>query len=120
MGFEKILEHFKNPRNYGKIKNADLEIKAENKKCGDIIAIYLKFEGRKIKEIKFEALSCAISKAATSILTEIVKGKRIEEILNFSKKEFLNELKAKIPKNKLDCALLAFNALKNRLQNEER
>ncbi len=119
-----IFRHFKNPKNLGKIKDADAVGKAGNMICGDIMYLYLKTDKRnknllkqKIKEIKFQTLGCVVAIAISSILTEIVRGKTVEEALKINKDDILAKMDGKLPTNKIHCSFLADQALKNALNN---
>jgi nitrogen fixation NifU-like protein len=112
---EKVMEHFKNPHNYGKIENPDGIGKAGNLVCGDIMWIYIKVgkdrEGRKfIEDIKYETYGCVAAIAASSQLTDLAKGKTLDEALKIGKDSIVNELGG-LPKIKVHCSLLAADAL---------
>jgi nitrogen fixation protein NifU and related proteins len=77
---EVILDHNKKPRNYGKLEGANRESEGLNPLCGDHMTVYLHLEGDRIEDVSFEAQGCAISKASASLMTEAIKGKRLEEI----------------------------------------
>lgn len=81
-----ILDHYKNPRNFGKIENGTCELHHENPSCGDSITIYLKVEEGIVKDVKFSGRGCAISMASASMMTEMVQGQPIEKVLNLSDK----------------------------------
>ena len=115
---ENILDHYKNPRNFGSIKKPDVKHKEFNHLCGDEIEVYLKFEKQKIKEIKFIAKGCAISVAAASMLSEIVKGKSITEIKRFSEKDMIKALGVKLSPARLKCGLLAWKSLQETLSKK--
>jgi len=112
-----IIEHFKKPRNAGKIKNASGIGEAGNILCGDVMKIYLKIEKNKkgeeiIKDIKFETLGCIVAIANTSLLTTMVKGKTIKEALKIKKEDLIKELGQPLPPFKIHCSVLALDALK--------
>lgn len=109
---EIILEHWKNPRNKGKIEDADIIIKDSNPLCGDQITLYFKFEDETIKDVKFEGSGCAISQAAASMLSEFVKGKNIYEIVKLEKRQIERMLHVSLGPNRVKCALLPLKALK--------
>lgn len=120
---QNILDHFKNPRNYAKMENPDFETEAENIFCGDRIGMGIKVSsrgrsafGRKIiEEIKFHGEGCAISMAAASMLTEIVKGKKIEEVKKIGKEDILKMLGTSFTPTRLKCALLPLEVLQKTL-----
>jgi nitrogen fixation NifU-like protein len=112
-----IVEHFKRPRNVGKIKNASGIGEAGNILCGDVMKLYLKIEKNKkgeeiIKDIKFETLGCIVAIANTSLLTTMVKGKTIKEALKIKKEDLIKELGQPLPPFKIHCSVLALDALK--------
>ncbi len=109
---EIILDHWKHPKNKGKIEDADITIKDSNPLCGDEIKIYLKFNGDVVKDVKFEGSGCAISQAAASMITEYVKGKTIKDVIKMEKDEIEKMLKVKLGPNRIKCALLPLKALK--------
>src|SRR3989338_5961438 len=90
---ENILEHFKNPRNFGTLKNASVEHHEKNPLCGDEISMFLIIDkGKKVADVKFSGHGCAISQASASMLTEKIKGKTIKELENLSKDDILEML----------------------------
>lgn len=109
---ELILDHYKNPRNYGEIKNFDSYAKEYNPICGDEVEIYLKLEKDKIEEIKFLGKGCVISQASASILTEICKNKKLKDVVDLDKNFILKILKVDLNPNRVKCALLPLKALK--------
>lgn len=111
---EHILDHFKNPRNYGKMDNHDIFFEGGNPVCGDMVRFYIKLDeaGESIKDIKFEGKGCAISQASASMLTELVKGKSVEFVKSLTKDDILNELGIDLSPVRLKCALLPFETVK--------
>src|SRR5919112_5421225 len=91
---EIILDHYKNPRGHGVIEDADAEAEGMNPLCGDEVAIYVAFgdDGETIDEVKFSGRGCAISQAATSMLTEMVQGRRAVDVAGLNKDELLEEI----------------------------
>jgi nitrogen fixation protein NifU and related proteins len=114
----KVLELFKNPKNLGKMEDADVEALVGSRACGDMIAIYLKIddETRTITDVSFESYGCAANIAASSIITEMVKGKTLEEAWNASWKEVSEELGG-LPSVKFHCGILAVGALRRAIRN---
>jgi len=112
---EKVMEHFLNPKNVGVIEDADGVGEAGNIVCGDLMRIYIKVEvvdGKEIiKDIKFRTLGCAAAIAASSMITEMAKGKSIEDALKITNQDVANELGG-LPKIKMHCSVLAADALK--------
>jgi nitrogen fixation NifU-like protein len=109
---EILLDHYQNPRNFGHLENPDIVHEEGNPSCGDQIRIEIKLEDNKIADIKFTGKGCTISQASASILTEIVKGKSLDEVKNFSKEDMLNALGIPISPIRLKCALLGLKVLK--------
>jgi nitrogen fixation NifU-like protein len=112
---ELILDHYKNPRNHGELDAADARAEGQNPLCGDEVAISLAFDGGdRIERIRFTGRGCAISQAATSILTELVQGRTAEDVAAMPKEELLEELGVPLQQNpaRLKCALLGLGVLK--------
>jgi len=110
---ENILDHYKNPRNWGEIEDADLIVESTNASCGDMVKFFLKEENGLITDVKFKCLGCSISTAASSMLSEKLVGKTLEEIKRISSEEILELLGIEISPSRLKCALLPLDALKN-------
>ena len=113
---EKVMDHFRNPRNMGEIKDADGSGKVGNPTCGDVMAIYIKVKDEKIVDIKFKTFGCTAAIATSSILTEIVKGKTIDEALKVTRDDVANELGG-LPAIKMHCSNLAADALKEAIKD---
>jgi len=115
---KKVLEHFLNPRNMGKMDDADGVGEAGNPVCGDIMFLYIKVDEKtdRITDIKFETMGCAAAIATSSVLTEMVKGKTIEEALRITFNDIVRELGG-LPSIKLHCSNLAVDALKNAIDD---
>ena len=109
---EKVLEHFRNPRNVGEIDGASGVGEVGNTQCGDIMKISIKVEGNVIKDIKFLTFGCGAAIASSSVLTEMVKGKTLEEALALTNADVAEELGG-LPPAKLHCSNLAADALHN-------
>jgi len=111
---EVILDHYKNPRGHGAIENADAHAEGQNPLCGDEVSIYVSFgdDGDTIDDVKFEGRGCAISQAATSMLTEMVKGRKATEIAELPKEELLEEIGIPLTPVRLKCAILGLGVLK--------
>ncbi len=109
---EKVMDHFKNPRNVGVMEDADITSKVGSVACGDLIKLYLKFDsdGDQIKDIKFESYGCAANIATSSMMTEMVKGKTIEEARKVTFKD-ISETLGGLPRIKLHCAVLSRQGL---------
>jgi len=111
---EVILDHYKNPRGHGLIENADAEAEGQNPLCGDEVSIYVAFgdDGDTIDEVKFSGRGCAISQAATSMLTEMVKGRSATQVATLPREELLDEIGIPLTPVRLKCALLGLSTLK--------
>lgn len=110
-----ILDHFKNPSNYGSIENPNFKVSDNNPLCGDEISLTGKVKDGKLVEIKFESRGCAISKASASIMTEYFLNKKTEEIIKMKPEEYLQILEIELSPSRIKCALLGFSALKKSL-----
>ena len=111
---ENILDHYKNPRNYGKIENASIHHHEYNPLCGDEIDMFLLIdENKKIVDIQVYPRGCAISVASASMLSEQIKGKNLDELKTMTKEEILEMLGIPISPVRLKCALLSLDTLKN-------
>ncbi len=113
---EKVMEHFRNPRNVGVIENADGIGEAGNAKCGDIMKIYLKIEDDIIEDVKFETFGCGSAIASSSMATELIKGKPVSEALTLTNKAVAEALDG-LPAHKMHCSVLAQEAVKKALQH---
>lgn len=113
----KVLELFRNPRNMGRMDDADLHAIAGSLACGDMIAIYIKLssDGERIEKASFESYGCAANIAATSIMTDMIKGKTLEEAWNISWKSISDELGG-LPSVKYHCGILAVGALRRAIR----
>jgi nitrogen fixation protein NifU and related proteins len=111
---EVILDHYKSPRGHGLIENADAQAEGQNPLCGDEVTISVKFaaDGETIESIGFEGRGCAISQAATSMLTELVTGRTATEIAELPKEELLEEIGIPLTPIRLKCAILGLGVLK--------
>src|SRR5436190_8853425 len=111
---EVILDHYKNPRGHGVIEGADATAEGQNPLCGDEVTISVKFgaDGDTIEDVGFEGRGCAISQAATSMLTEMVKGRKASEVAELPKEELLEEIGIPLTPIRLKCAILGLGVLK--------
>ena len=111
---EVILDHYKNPRGHGVMEGADAEAEGQNPLCGDEVSIYVAFanDGDTIDEVKFSGRGCAISQAATSMLTEMVKGRSATEVASLPRDALLDEIGIPLTPVRLKCALLGLSTLK--------
>lgn len=113
---EKVMDHFSNPRNVGEIENADGVGQVGNAKCGDIMKIFLKVENDVIVDAKFKTFGCGAAIATSSMATELVKGKTIDEALGLTNKAVMEALDG-LPPVKVHCSVLAEEAIAAAIQN---
>ncbi|MDD5529466.1 MAG: Fe-S cluster assembly scaffold protein NifU [bacterium] len=106
----KVMDHFQNPRNVGVIENADGYGKVGNPVCGDLMEIYIKVENDIITDIKFRTFGCGSAIATSSMVTEMAKGKHIDEAMKITRNDVANELEG-LPPQKMHCSNLAADAL---------
>ncbi|MBQ2798634.1 MAG: Fe-S cluster assembly scaffold protein NifU [Ruminiclostridium sp.] len=111
---EKVMDHFANPRNIGELENADGVGEVGNAKCGDIMKMYLKIDGGIITDVKFKTFGCGAAIATSSIATEMIKGKSVEEALKLTNKAVVEALDG-LPPAKIHCSVLAEQAIKTAL-----
>lgn len=107
---EKVMDHFKNPRNMGEIEDASGVGTVGNAKCGDIMRVFLKIEGDVIEDVKFKTFGCGAAVATSSMATELVKGKTIKEAMLVTNKAVMEALDG-LPPVKVHCSLLAEEAI---------
>jgi nitrogen fixation NifU-like protein len=117
---EKVLEHFRHPRNVGKIENADGKATEGSPACGDMVSVYIKVEPETmtISDVKFESYGCASNIATGSIITELAKGRTLDEAKKITWKE-ASEALGGLPKIKAHCSVLAVEGLRSAIQNYE-
>jgi nitrogen fixation NifU-like protein len=113
---EKVMDHFKNPRNVGDIPDADGIGNVGNPVCGDIMRLYIKVKDEKIVDAKFKTFGCGAAIATSSMVTELVKGKTIDEALKVSNRAVAEALGG-LPKIKMHCSVLAEEALKSAIDD---
>lgn len=111
---EKVMEHFTNPRNVGEIENPSGVGEVGNAKCGDIMRMYLKIEDGKIEDVKFKTFGCGSAIASSSMATELIKGKTIDEAMALTNKAVADALDG-LPPVKMHCSVLAEQAIKSAL-----
>jgi nitrogen fixation NifU-like protein len=123
---KKVMQHFKKPKNYGEMKNADAIGEVGNPSCGDVMKIYLKIDDKgknkdkpKIKDIKFQTLGCIAAIATSSMVTELAKGKTLEEAKKLTNKNVSDSL-GSLPPIKMHCSNLAADALHKAVENWEK
>ena len=115
---EKVMDHFRNPRNVGIIEDADGVGEVGNAKCGDIMKMYLKIEDDIIKDVKFETFGCGSAIASSSMATELIKGKPVSEARQLTNKAVAEALDG-LPDYKMHCSVLAQEAIESALQDYE-
>lgn len=108
---EYILEHYRNPRNYGELEDPDIENEDHNPLCGDMVDIDVKLDGDRIADIAFKGKGCAISQAATSILTQRVKGMTLDQVKALNKDDIIGWLRIPISAMRVKCAVLGLMVL---------
>ncbi len=113
---DKVMDHFMNPRNVGEIKDADGEGQVGNPKCGDIMKVFLKVEDGIIVDAKFKTFGCAAAVATSSMSTELIIGKNIDEALKITNKTVAEALDG-LPKPKMHCSNLAEEAIKEAIDD---
>ncbi|HLQ62173.1 MAG TPA: SUF system NifU family Fe-S cluster assembly protein [Candidatus Acidoferrales bacterium] len=109
---EYILDHYKNPRNFGRLEHPDISHEEENPLCGDVVAMEFKLRDGQIADVRFHGRGCAISQASASLLTERLKGISLDDAKKISKDEVLEQLGIDISPARLKCALLSLKVLK--------
>ena len=112
---ENILYLYKNPRNFGILKDASHEKKEVNPLCGDEITVQIKVEGVRIADVRYTAKGCAISIASASLLTDYIKGKKVQEVLAMNTEDILSLLEIPIGPVRLKCALICLKAIQKAL-----
>jgi len=113
---EKVMDHFRNPRNVGVLENADGVGEVGNAKCGDIMKIYLQIKDGIIQDVKFETFGCGSAIASSSMATELIKGKPVSDALELTNKAVTEALDG-LPAHKLHCSVLAEEAIKAALKD---
>ncbi len=113
---EKVMDHFRNPRNVGVLENADGVGEVGNAKCGDIMKIYLKIDNDIITDVKFETFGCGSAIASSSMATELIKGRPVSEALTLTNKAVAEALDG-LPAHKIHCSVLAEEAIKKALKD---
>ena len=113
---EKVMEHFKNPRNMGEIKDADGVGTVGNPVCGDMMTIYIKVKDNHLEDIKFKTFGCGAAIATSSMMTELAKGKTLEEALKITRANVADALDG-LPPIKMHCSNLAADALRAAIED---
>lgn len=113
---EKVMDHFSNPRNVGEIENANAVGEVGNAKCGDIMKIYMDIQDNVIKDVKFKTFGCGAAIATSSMATEMVKGKTVDEALALTNKAVMEALDG-LPTEKIHCSVLAEEAIQSAIND---
>ncbi|MFH1688818.1 MAG: Fe-S cluster assembly scaffold protein NifU [Candidatus Eisenbacteria bacterium] len=113
---DKVLEHFKNPRNVGELENPDGVGVEGNPICGDLMEIHIRVEDDRIVDIKFKTFGCGSAIATSSMVTELAKGKTLDEAMTITRQDVANELDG-LPKQKMHCSNLAADALHKAIED---
>ncbi len=113
---EKVMDHFRNPRNVGVIEDADGVGEVGNAKCGDIMKMYLKIEDDTLADVKFETFGCGSAIASSSMATELIKGKPLSEVAQLTNKAVAEALDG-LPDYKMHCSVLAEEAIQSALED---
>ncbi|MCI8955406.1 MAG: Fe-S cluster assembly scaffold protein NifU [Eubacterium sp.] len=108
---DKVMDHFMNPRNVGKLDDADGIGEVGNAKCGDIMKIYIKVDNELISDVKFQTFGCGSAIASSSMATELIKGKPVHQALELTNKAVVEALEG-LPAHKIHCSVLAEEAIK--------
>ena len=116
---EKVMEHFRNPRNVGVIEDANGIGEVGNAKCGDIMKMYLKIENDIVRDVKFETFGCGSAIASSSMATELIKGKPLSEVRQLTNKAVAEALDG-LPDYKMHCSVLAEEAIRSALEDYHR
>ncbi|MFQ5834635.1 MAG: Fe-S cluster assembly scaffold protein NifU [bacterium] len=113
---QKVMDHFMNPRNVGEITDADGEGTVGNPVCGDLMTFYIKVNDDRVSDVKFKTFGCGAAIAVSSIVSEMAKGKTLDEVMKITNKTVAKELGG-LPKNKLHCSNLGADALHKAIEN---
>jgi len=113
---KKVMDHFMSPRNVGEIKKADGIGEVGNPVCGDMMTFYIKVKDNKLEDVKFKTFGCGAAIAVSSMVSEIAKGKTIDQALKITNKDVADKLGG-LPKNKLHCSNLGADALHKAIEN---
>ena len=116
---EKVMEHFRNPRNVGVLEDANAIGEVGNAKCGDIMKMYLKIEDDIVKDVKFETFGCGSAIASSSMATELIKGQPVSEVKKLTNKAVAEALDG-LPDYKMHCSVLAEEAIQSALEDYQK
>ena len=113
---EKVMEHFRNPRNVGEIENPDGVGEEGNPVCGDMMTVYIRVKENRLEDVKFKTFGCGAAIAVSSMVSEMAKGKTLEEVMKITPRSVADELGG-LPKNKFHCSNLGAQALQKAIQD---
>lgn len=117
---EQLMEHYKNPKNRGRIEDAQVEVTENNPMCGDVISMQLKVsDDGMIENVVFDGSACAVTIAASSVLTDALKGKSLDKAKKMSKEELIDLLGVELTTSRVKCASLPLEALHTLIRNYE-
>ena len=116
---EKVMDHFMNPRNVGEIPDADGEGSVGNPVCGDMMSFYIKVDDDRLSDVKFKTFGCGAAIAVSSMVSEMAKGKTLEEAMKITPKSVADELEG-LPKNKFHCSNLGAQALHKAIKDYQK
>ncbi|HUL40218.1 MAG TPA: iron-sulfur cluster assembly scaffold protein [Methanomassiliicoccales archaeon] len=116
----KVIEHFTKPRNVGEMKGADGVGRASNETDGDVVVIYIKICDEMIVDVRFQTFGCAAAIASSSMFTEMIKGKTIDEALKVDKQTVADAFEEGMPANKVECSIIAPEALREAVEDYRR
>ena len=116
---ENVLDHYKNPHNFGELENSSLSARESNPLCGDKIELFLKVECGKVKDVKFRGQGCAISMASASMLTDKIKGMSLDEIKSLTDKNIIEMIGINLNIVRIKCGLLSLKTLLKALQEKK-
>ena len=108
---EYILDHYRNPRNYGKLESPDIHSEDSNPLCGDQLSMDMQVEDDRVTAVRFQGRGCAISQAAAAMLSEMIEGKTVQEVVALGKDDILNEIGIPISPARTKCAFLSLRVL---------
>lgn len=117
---EQLMEHYKNPANKGNLLDPSVSVNSNNPFCGDLVDLKLKIEGAIITDVSFDGPACAVSVASSSVVTDWIKGKTLEEAKDLKKEEVLEMLGVELTTSRVKCATLILDALKEAIEKYER
>ena len=116
---EEILDHYKNPRNFGELEDATHSVREANASCGDLVELQLKVENEKIVDVAFKGMGCALSMAAASLLTEAIRGKSVLEVRAIDEKMVNELLGVEVSATRKKCVLLPLRGLQKALSKDD-